>query len=59
MYYHGSFWKNPDFPGTFFLMPNGSSEQVLESGSGIIQENRETCGTFQNGCFFYNKHMIS
>ena len=30
MYYHGSFWKNPEFPGTFLFMPNRSSERVLE-----------------------------
>ena len=31
MYYHGSFWINQEFPGTFFSMPNRSSERVLES----------------------------
>ena len=35
MYYHGSFWKNPEFPGTFFFMPNRSSERVSESSRKI------------------------
>ena len=35
MYYHESFWKSPEFPSTFFFMPNRSSEQVLESSRRI------------------------
>ena len=35
MDYHGSFWLNPEFPGTFFFMPNRSSERFLETSLRI------------------------